>query len=881
MTPVRTFPIRLPPLTGEALDSWLEALAHRMHTHLGDVLAGVGLASYKHRARGQTGGATDWAVLLGPGEAVGIAAATGIPPPHVEAMTLARYDGTAVRIEKAKRTVNRYQLWGRATGSRYCPECLAASGGRWPLVWRLGWCFACPVHWRLLADICPSCGRPQRQLPHPAQSIPQPGRCAWPPPGGDGPTTQRCAADLSRATTAGFPPGHPALAAQEILLEVIRTGTAAFGVYASDPQPASTALADIRALAMRFLGHATDDELAELVPADLLAAHGRASARLPKPSVHPGYMAPGNAATAAAGVTAAVTVLGAADIPAAGAVLRGCIERSLRRGAPVTPTEISSWSRRTSPVLTAVQLSALDPLIDPFLQLRYRTATSRPRYLPPGTGAAARRACHIPGLFWPALALRFAVPHCEQQYLRRGLPCAVLTAGTSLPLYDAPGRLGAIINRSSVSQLLGTLQASPHWEQICAAIIAVADYLDTHGSPIDYRRRRKLKYDSLLPDAAWFGLCRRNGVPTGNRKAAVARSQLFERLSGLPVSQAPFANGYSDLRDVVGSFPAYLTPELAAGLHDAALEFLHGHHVRDEPVSWHPPLSLLSGLELPGPDPESIDVTKVHQSMLRHDRARLWVKLRATAEELGTTMDVIRYLLEENPAPRSPRASGQVMASVRAALPPPELAELYLGQRLSLDEIGRRVGASGQTIGNLARDYGISLRKAARPRRIFVDRSWLYEQYVTRRRSLADLAREAGMSTKTMKLWAARHNIALRPDGAGTISYPPHLRTARQVAALPAILLPAMRGCGWQRLQRFAAAAIYPGIRAAAEGLGLSRETLIIQINRLERDLGGQLLVRAKRGQPMTLTAFGAEVVSAVARTQELTAAGLGEAMEA
>ncbi len=361
----------------------------------------------------------------------------------------------------------------------------------------------------------------------------------------------------------------------------------------------------------------------------------------------------------------------------------------------------------------------------------------------------------------------------------------------------------------------------------------------------------------------------------------MARSQLFERLSGLPVSQAPFANCYSDLRDVVGSFPAYLTPELAAGLHDAALEFLHGHHVRDEPVSWHPPLSLLSGLELPGPDPESIDVTKVHQSMLRHDRARLWVKLRATAEELGTTMDVIRYLLEENPAPRSPRASGQVMASVRAALPPPELAELYLGQRLSLDEIGRRVGASGQTIGNLARDYGISLRKAARPRRIFVDRSWLYEQYVTRRRSLADLAREAGMSTKTMKLWAARHNIALRPDGAGTISYPPHLRTARQVAALPAILLPAMRGCGWQRLQRFAAAAIYPGIRAAAEGLGLSRETLIIQINRLERDLGGQLLVRAKRGQPMTLTAFGAEVVSAVARTQELTAAGLGEAMEA
>ncbi len=135
---------------------------------------------------------------------------------------------------------------------------------------------------------------------------------------------------------------------------MISTGTAAFGVYASDPQPARTALADIRALAMRFLGHATGDELADIVPTDLLATYHRASAQLPKPSLRPGYMAPGNATIAAAGITAAVTVLGAVGIPAAGAALRGFIEGSLRRGAPVTPTSISSWSRGTSPELPPV-----------------------------------------------------------------------------------------------------------------------------------------------------------------------------------------------------------------------------------------------------------------------------------------------------------------------------------------------------------------------------------------------------------------------------------------------------------------------------------------------------------------------------------------------
>ena len=38
---VRTLPIRVAPIDGEALDSWLEAIAARTHTAFGDVLSAV------------------------------------------------------------------------------------------------------------------------------------------------------------------------------------------------------------------------------------------------------------------------------------------------------------------------------------------------------------------------------------------------------------------------------------------------------------------------------------------------------------------------------------------------------------------------------------------------------------------------------------------------------------------------------------------------------------------------------------------------------------------------------------------------------------------------------------------------------------------------
>jgi DNA-binding transcriptional LysR family regulator len=46
--------------------------------------------------------------------------------------------------------------------------------------------------------------------------------------------------------------------------------------------------------------------------------------------------------------------------------------------------------------------------------------------------------------------------------------------------------------------------------------------------------------------------------------------------------------------------------------------------------------------------------------------------------------------------------------------------------------------------------------------------------------------------------------------------------------------------------------------------LGIKQPTLVTQISRLERDIGGPLLERAERRRPMSLTPLGEQVVAAL-----------------
>lgn len=875
MSAVRTLPIRLDPLAGEALDSWMEALAHRNHTVLEDLLGAVGLQTADVRS-----GGNGWIIELSPDEAAAVSSATGIDAPAVKAMTLSHYAERALRIGPGA-TVNRTFPWGRGRGSRYCPQCLAETGGRWQLRWRLGWSFACLRHRCLLADVCPTCKRPERLYPHIGTVIPSPGQCANPAADATGRTPPRCGAQLVDATVTRFDASHPALAAQKTVYDLINADTARFGVYQANPQPSSHALGDVRAVAARTLRYASDDELDDALPADLVAAYRASDAPLITRSGRnggkPGLCAPAHAVSAAVGVTAALTVLNEPDVASAGRSIHWLVRGARERVRVVCPATIG-WSDRATSTLVGVQLASLGDSLKVSDQLRYRIAAplpSRPR-------ASSARVDHLvratPTMFWPAWSLRMAIPGCRHRHFRRILSAAILLVGTRLRLQQAARLLSPGMPGQDLSRVLQSMQAHATWEPVRAALTHCADRLADGDVSIDYQRRRQLDYTHLLPDDEWTSICRQAGTTFQTRRMAlIARGFVFEQLSGLPARAAPFAIDNWEFRNRVADFPKYLSPELAAAVRHHAEEFLAAHHICDEPVVWHPPTDVLDALHLDGQNPAGVDVVELHRLIRPGHHS-----IAEAAKRLHTSRDVIRYLLGLHPAPvpppvvrrarhstprpRKPRPA-EAYQKARMQLTRDEFIHRYEHEGLALHEIGAQVGVSRGVVTRLAHDYGIPLRKPHNRESAVIDQDWLHQQYIIHRRSLPDIARQCGLSDSTVARWAKIFGIPLRPKGGAS-----HVKTVDERQAIeraPALLHPALAEVGgWDRLQRFAAAAHYPTLTVAANELGLPHGRLVVQIKRIEHDLGHQLIIRAERGRPMQLTGMGNRVVKAVEKVR-------------
>lgn len=395
-TPVRTLPIRLDPLPGEALDSWLEAVSARTETPFGQTLHHLGFPSRTQQSRGAGDlRPPDWTILLRDEEVHRLAHASGLAPEAITAMTLARYFPHAIHLDLERRHVDRKLLWGRGSGSRYCPDCLREHQGRWQLFWRLGWAFACTQHSRLLADCCPECGRFPRHRPHSGQSVPRPGLCGHSPRRPDAPHTRGCGYVLASTPSLQLSEEHPASKAQKQIQEIIENPTmVTTGAYSHRPQPARQVLMDIRAVAQRVLADLPDEYLAELLPDDLVTAYltSRPSASsaphrsrpgfLPpgEPARRPGFMAPTRAISTAVAVAIAVHILNDPDVRTGGALIRTIHQaRRPHLVQPIIASSIEGWGRELSPVLEAIHLASIAPTLRPSLQLRYRTATRFPR----------------------------------------------------------------------------------------------------------------------------------------------------------------------------------------------------------------------------------------------------------------------------------------------------------------------------------------------------------------------------------------------------------------------------------------------------------------------------------------------------------------------
>ena len=420
-------------MPGEALDSWLGALAQRLGTSWGDLLAAI--LPPTNRASAQYANLTAY---LHPTESSAIAAATGVWPPTIEGLTLARYDGHLVSIDPSTRRL--HSLPWPPVRSRFCPLCLLGSGGRWQLVWRLPWVFVCQEHWRTLADTCPTCGQFQRMGPRwpPINGVPELVRCSATVEN-DG-QRRVCGGNLLQAETIELTPDHPLALSQARLSESLSTTSTSFGIYKAMPTSSLQVLRDLRVLAARIFSLANAEAIGDLLGSNAtrsmsvqfpdLASSVRRFAR-PKP-----FATTAPALTTGLGIALAMSILGCPTIEEAAARLRPIVGGAKASGRAVTPYSLE-W-RGSSAALTAVQLKSCADWFGPLDPLRYRAETKLPRYPVEVTPAALRST---PTCFWREWSFRFVVGRFHPDTMRPVLSLMLLRAGSRISELSAARQL--------------------------------------------------------------------------------------------------------------------------------------------------------------------------------------------------------------------------------------------------------------------------------------------------------------------------------------------------------------------------------------------------------------------------------------------------------
>ena len=368
-----------------------------------------------------------------------------------------------------------------------------------------------------------------------------------------------------------------------------------------------------------------------------------------------------------------------------------------------------------------------------------------------------------PALFWPLWAPRLAPPGVSARLLRAVLSALLLLPGTMATGTATTSILGGLTDRFQMSRVLQLLEAQPQWRAILTGLTRLADYLAAHPAPIDYRRRRVLDYDGLLPCSEWEQICRATGAPQGHgHRVLLARAHLYQRLSGLPC-HTPSVTVTGPARAFqldLARFPTRLFPELASRLNAAGQRFLASHGIAGEPATWQPPLSLIDDLELPGTDPAAIKTGDIYQLIYRG------TTVGQAAQALGTTADVILALLAEDPGPARRVVPGEgSLAGPRAyvaEIPPGELGKLYLDEKLSIRQIAARYGMRRHIITERLCQDGITPSRRP-PKGVTAD--WLRQEYVGKGRTFDDLAAEVSCGPSALARWACRYGIPVRPRG--------------------------------------------------------------------------------------------------------------------
>jgi hypothetical protein len=358
--------------------------------------------------------------------------------------------------------------------------------------------------------------------------------------------------------------------------------------------------------------------------------------------------------------------------------------------------------------LHSAQLCSLSPFFTPSDQLRYRTGAARPTTPHRSTDRTAR----VPTMLWPTAAVFFAARAVGVEQLRTALSAAACLVGARTTLPQVVAALGSATTAAAVSRVLQALRADARWPAILAALTALAEALDRGGCPIDYARRRAVPFEEFLPDRQWRAICADTATPPGRAlRLQLVRCWMFERVIGSPVRDCTHARDTAEFRSTVKTAPLTLTPAAVAHLDDTATAFLHHHGVHGEPLRWQPNPEVFSGAGLRSP---AADLPTVHRLL---DEGR--PTLTAIAAQTGVPLTYLHYLIGEAD-PLLPHLISAPASAARGAGQPElsqaDLVDLYQGQQLGLARIGHMYSVSRHTVTDIARRYGVPLRRPGRPR---------------------------------------------------------------------------------------------------------------------------------------------------------------------
>ena len=660
----------------------------------GDLTAAVGLPL---QATGRTTRHVPrWTVLLRPQEAASLGHATGIPPQQLTLMTLERWTGQVVEIDPVQRTAQPHSLWGRTRGSRFCPRCLAETGGCWQLAWRLSWTFLCTRHHLILADTCPACARTPRTGVHPLTEVPRPGLCTAPTGRDADGRRRRCQHPLAETAVDTVEPGNRLEETQVWLDSLFAAPQAPVGLrlYGGRDAAVRQVLNDLKTLSGKILSHGLDTDADQWCPPrvrERFEIYSEATnARSQQGDPFRNY-APTDAAATAAAVTRAVGILNAGTIRDVGQAVRWLVDRVGASGRALYPASFSTWGTGISPALAAALRCSREAHLTPLHRLRHRTATTATIAR---TIAPAARAALLPAALWPDWALRLEPRHPSGRPVARRadqlLALACLLVGATTAISTAARLLGPRFSRHTLSNFLTDLISRDDCADVLHVITALASRLDTHGSPIDYARRRTLfgSRAAFLDQQRWLRLEKSlRSNPAGSHLHA--QRWLFETLTGSSIRLAHPALAPATAADY-GYYQRFrwrLLPAEADLLHQQAQELLDQHHV-DEPLRWSPQLpgQHLEDLILPGPGPTSITPDQVRQ--LAPSGA---FSIAQLAKNLGTTTAHARYLLAEHPVDWSPPRYRQTQDTARHA---PQWRIWHEKHGLSLQTIADRAHVS-------------------------------------------------------------------------------------------------------------------------------------------------------------------------------------------